>query len=59
MTIEQYSSLVKRMRSKQKDYFRTRDRTVLNECRDLERRVDEATEAILNPQPPALFEDGK
>lgn len=32
--------LVKRMRRKQKEYFRRRDANVYVECRDLERKVD-------------------
>ena len=36
--------LVKRMRRKQKEYFRRRDAKVYVECRDLERKVDAALE---------------
>lgn len=36
--------LVKRMRRKQKEYFRRRDANVYVECRDLERKVDAALE---------------
>lgn len=50
----EFRSLVKRMRDKQKEYFRTRDTTVLRESKDLERRVDEA----LTPEFPKLFDEG-
>ena len=57
MNMQEYVKLVQRMRFKQQHYFRNRDRAILNECRDLERRVDEATATILYPPTPGLFEE--
>lgn len=51
MNIDEFKDLVRRMRTKQKEYFRTRDSTVLNESKDLERRVDE----VLNNKTPNMF----
>ena len=59
MNMQEYVKMVERMRVKQRQYFRTRDTIVLQECRDLERRVDEATAAILHPPTPGLFEEPK
>lgn len=51
MSHDDFKDLVRRMRAKQKEYFRKRDHTVLNECKDLERRVDES----LNNKTPDMF----
>lgn len=40
MTAKEFFDLVSEMRSKQKEYFRTRSTSVLNESKALERRVD-------------------
>ena len=40
--MEEFYNLVAEMRAKQKEYFRTRDANVLNEAKDLEKRVDKA-----------------
>ena len=40
----------------QKCYFRERSQTLLNECRDLERRLRATCKEILNPPQPGLFE---
>lgn len=40
MTAKEFFDLVSDMRSKQKEYFRTRSTSVLNESKALERRVD-------------------
>lgn len=53
MTDHDFRALVKLLRQKQKEYFRTRDQAILNQCRDLERRVDEA---LLPPKPAGLFD---
>lgn len=42
----EFAALVARMRAKQREYFKTRDGTVLRESKDLERRVDAAIEAM-------------
>ena len=55
MTADDFKDLVRRMRAKQKEYFRKRDNTILNECKDLERRVDDA----LNNKTPDMFEGRK
>ena len=49
-----FRELVRLMRAKQKQYFRTHDRALLNHCRDMERRVDEA---LKGPKPPGLFDE--
>lgn len=48
-----FIDLVRRMRAKQVEYFKTRDTTILRESKDLERRVDEAIKAA--DQKPDLF----
>ncbi len=53
MNDDEFRDLVRRMRKCQKDYFKTRDTTVLRESKDLERRVD----AALEPPKPDLFGD--
>ena len=52
MTETEFRNLVRMMRDYQKKYFRSRDQSVLNQCRDLERRVDEA---LLPPKTPSMF----
>lgn len=42
MSPEDFVTLVRRMRAKQREYSRDRKPSVLNESRDLERRVDNA-----------------
>jgi len=42
MKDEEFYDLVSRMRSAQKEYFRTRDANVLNESKRLEKEVDNA-----------------
>lgn len=54
MDEKEFRDLVKRMRDRQKEYFRTRDTTVLRESKDLERRVD----AALEVETPGLFDLG-
>lgn len=58
MNDSEFRDIVGRMRAKQKEYFRTRDVTVLKECKDLERRADEA---LLPPKikTPDLFGEGQ
>lgn len=41
MTAKEFFSLVSDMRSKQREYFRTRSSSVLSESKTLERRVDD------------------
>lgn len=41
MTAREFFDLVSDMRLKQKEYFRTRSTSVLNESKALERRVDD------------------
>lgn len=55
MPLDEFKDLIRRMREKQKTYFRTRDAAVLRECKDLERRVDDELDARFHT--PALFED--
>ena len=42
MTDKQFRNLVQQMRDRQKEYFRTKDANVLNDCKRLEREVDRA-----------------
>lgn len=57
MDYDAFIDLVRRMRKAQKNYFATRDKTVLRESKDLERRVD----MMLDPpvETPGLFGDEK
>ena len=48
MTIPQFLDLVERMRAVQKEYFKTRDKNVLQESKRLEKEVDEALEKMGN-----------
>lgn len=56
MDYKEFIELVAEMRSKQKEYFRARknqnidSREILQESKRLEREVDKAIDAILNPQ---------
>ena len=45
-----FLTLVKKMRSKQKEYFRTRDPKILQEAKKLERLVDKEIEDYLTPK---------
>lgn len=51
-----FRDLVRRMRAKQRDYFREKDATVLRECKDLERRVDAALDGTAASARPSLFD---
>jgi hypothetical protein len=44
MNNDDFRDLVKRMRSAQKEYFRTRGQLVLSEAKELERQVDRELE---------------
>ncbi len=58
MTLDELAALVSRMRAKQKEYFKKRTPTILQESKDLERRVDDALDEIAGKKTPGLF-DGK
>jgi len=49
MSPQQFIDLVCRMRSAQKQYFRTRSLADLDESKILERQVDQALREITNP----------
>jgi hypothetical protein len=51
ITREELAQLVFEMRTSQKTFFRTKDFGVIHKCKDLERRVDELVEDILDKQP--------
>ena len=59
MTAKEFFDLVSEMREKQKEYFRTRSASALNESKTLERRVDDeimrANQIIKERQQPKLF----
>lgn len=42
MTESEFYKLVKELREHQTKYFKTRDRRVLNACKDIEKDVDKA-----------------
>lgn len=42
---------VKAMRDKQREYFRTRDKTVMRHAKDLEAQVDHQVDEILDDRP--------
>lgn len=58
-TAKEFFDLVSEMREKQKEYFRTRSASALNESKTLERRVDgeimRANQIIKERQQPKLF----
>lgn len=47
--IREYAKQVKHLLARQKVFFKTKDRTVLQECKDLEKNLMQITEKILNP----------
>lgn len=50
--LREFASLVSRMRAKQKAFFKSKDRELLRECTDLERRVDAEAARLLQPSLP-------
>ena len=59
MTARDFFNLVARMRDNQKEYFRTRSSSVLQESKRLEKQVDDeiqrVNELIKDKQEPKLF----
>lgn len=59
MNAKDFFALVSRMRDKQKEYFRTRSTSVLQESKRLEKQVDDeikrVNEIIKDKQEPKLF----
>ena len=56
MTHQEFISLVAKMRSLQKAYFRDRNRSTLDQCKFIEREVDHELEKLLSPaQQTSLF----
>lgn len=51
MTIEEYAREVDLQDQLQQQYFKTRDRNVLQQSKANERKVRQLTREILNPQP--------
>lgn len=51
MTIEEYAREVGLQDQLQQQYFKTRDRNVLQQSKAQERKVRQLTREILNPQP--------
>lgn len=54
MTLNEYISLVYETRQAQKEYFKTRNKSVLADSKALERRLDEETTRLMfssNPYP--------
>lgn len=55
--LEEYAELVRQMRAVQKRWFGgDKSSATLQESKRLERQVDRATDAILNPPEPTLFD---
>lgn len=54
--MNEFEKLVLKMRNKQKEYFRTRNRTILQESKILESQVDKY---LKNIQQPKMNFDGK
>lgn len=54
MTLRQLAELVQEMRNAQRDYFRTRSGSALDNSKRLEKRVDEALGEVLSQ--PGLFD---
>ena len=46
MTAKEFFGLVSDMRSKQREYFRTRSTSVLNESKALEKKVDDEIKRV-------------
>lgn len=55
MTVVELAESVAEMRTWQKKYFGG-DKTTVGTCKRLERRIDKAVDAILNPPEPTLFD---
>jgi hypothetical protein len=55
MTNEQFLETVAKMRELQKQYFKTRDTSILDQCRFTEKLVDLHIHKVTNPQR-SLFE---
>jgi hypothetical protein len=56
MTHQEFIPLVAKMRSLQKEYFRDRSRSTLDQCKFIEREVDRELEKLLSPiQQTTLF----
>jgi hypothetical protein len=49
-TVEELARLVNEMRTAQKEYFRTRSGSALENSKRLERKVDEAVGEVLRPE---------
>lgn len=56
MTHQEFVAAVAKMRSLQKEYFRDRNRSTLDQCKFIEREVDRELEKLLSPvQQTTLF----
>lgn len=56
MTHEEFIATVAKTRSLQKEYFRDRNRSTLDQCKFIEREVDHELEKLLSPvQQTTLF----
>ncbi len=57
MTIQDYARMVAYTRKLQNFYFESRSREDLQNARSWERKLDQATDEILNPKNPGLFDE--
>lgn len=55
--MKEFIELVRKMRNAQKEYFRTRDKRVLQESKQLECRVDAILAQQVDKQQLSLFDD--
>lgn len=55
MTSKELAAIVQIMRTAQRNYFRTRNTDVLEDCKTYERQVDLAVAAILRTEEQATF----
>lgn len=60
MNNKEFFDLVSKMRAKQKEYFKYRNKTLLNESKDLEKQVDDeisrVNDVLSKRREPSLFE---
>lgn len=50
MTLDEFAALVQKMRNSQREYFRTKSGTALEESKRLEREVDKALQKLKDKQ---------
>lgn len=56
--MEDFIELVRQMRNAQKEYFKTRDKSILQQSKELERKVDAYIVNVISNQQRSLFNYG-